>query len=276
MTSSRPAELRIVFLVVAGVVLSSGTDGAEDVSPLAVPSEVHQVLGEGVVGPLEAAQPLDEPLRVAHWEPGEWRYRITSGDRRGQTEREIVAPIEVTTRGETWTRTIGKQYTLYLSRTAEGSLVLPSEIAHVHKALVHFEPPLSYLTAALQPGETREFDGRMNVYRLWDPATRWYRGRIRATTVHAGAYRVKTPAGTFSAILIRTDYRIDILGVVSVTDRLYSFYAEGIGKVAEVEHQRISAIALFNSDTRIGKVLVAFTPVTPAISVPPIDTLQVP
>lgn len=273
-------KLRIVFLVVAGIVVSSGTcpesDGAEEISPIAVPSEVHEVLGDGVVGGLEAARPLSDPIRVARWEPGEWTYRITSGERRGQTEREILAPIRVTARGETWTRTIGKQYTLYLSRTAEGSLVLPSEIAHAHKALVYFEPPLSYLIAALQPGETREFDGRMNVYRTWDPATRWYSGRIRATTVHAGVYRVKTPAGTFSATLVRTDYRIDILAVVSVTDRLYTFYAEGIGKVAEAEHQRISAMALFNTDTRIGKVLVAFTPLIPTINVPPINPVQAP
>lgn len=267
-------NLRIVFLVVAAIVVSAGTcpesNGAQDMS------EVHQVLGDGVVGPLEAARPLSDPISIARWEPGEWTYRITAGERRGQIEREIVAPIDVTARGETWTRTIGKQYTLYLSRTSEGSLVLPSEIAHAHKALVYFEPPLTYLIAALQPGETREFDGTMNVYRAWAPATRWYSGRIRATTAHAGVYRVKTPAGTFSATLVRTDYKIDILAVVSVTDTLYTFYAEGIGKVAEAEHQRISAMALFNSDTRIGKVLVAFTPMSLTVNVPPINEVQAP
>ena len=216
---------------------------------------------------------MSDPLRIAHWQPGEWTYRITVGERGGQMEREILAPIDATARGETWTRTIGKQYTLYLSHTAEGSLVLPSEIAHDHKALVYFEPPLSYLIAALQPGEARAFDGKMNVYRVSAPARRWYSGRIRATTVHAGAYRVTTPAGAFSAMLVRTDYRIDIFAVVSVTDTLYTFYAEGIGKVAEAERQRISAMALFNTDTRVGKVLVAFTP---TIKLPPVEPVQAP
>jgi len=273
-------ELRIAFLVVAVIVVSPGTcpesDGAEDVPPNAVPSEVHQVLGDGVVGAAEETRPLTDPIRLARWEPGEWTYRITSGEQRGQIEREILAPIDVTARGETWTRKIGKQYTLYLSRTAEGSLVLPSEITYAHKALVHFEPPLSYLIAALQPGEVREFDGKMNVYRVSKPTTRWYSGRIRATTVHAGVYQVTTPAGTFSATLVRTDYKIDILAVVSVTDTLYTFYVEGIGKVAEAEHQRISAMALFNTNTRIGKVLVDFTPMSPTDSGPPINQLQAP
>ncbi len=36
-------------------------------------------------------------------------------------------------------------------------------------------------------------------------------------------YRIKTPAGTSSATLVKTDYKIDIFAVVSVTDTLYTF-----------------------------------------------------
>jgi hypothetical protein len=262
-------HLGIVLVLAATVVWSRtslGSDGLDGSSALALPNEIHQVLGEGVVGASEAAWPLSDPISVARWEPGEWTYRITSGARRGQIERETLAPIDVTARGETWKRTIGRDYTLHLSRTAEGSLVLPTEIAHAHKALVSFEPPLSYLIADLRPGEPRVFDGKMDVYRLRDPSTRWYSGRIRATTMHAGVYQVTTPAGAFSALLVRTDYKIDILGVVSVTDTLYTFYAEGVGKVAEAEHQRISALGLFNTNTQLGKVLVAFAP--PSMSPP--------
>lgn len=221
------------------------------------------MLGESVVealepDALETARPLSDPLSVARWEPGEWTYQITSGARRGTTLRETLAPIDATRRSETWKRTIGEDYTLYVSRTAEGSLVLPSEFAHAHKALVYFDPPLTYLIAALEPGGTRVFDGRMDVYRATNPDRKLYSGRIRATTTHAGMYRIKTPAGTFSATLIKTDYEIDIFAVVSVRDTLYTFYAEGIGKVAEAEHQRTSLMGLFHTNTQIGKVLVSF------------------
>ena len=105
----RMARLRIAF-VVAGIVLSSGTSpdtgAAED--PSALPREVRQILGDGVVDALEAAWPLSDPISLARWEPGEWTYRITSGAREGQTERELLSPINVTTRGETWKRTIGR------------------------------------------------------------------------------------------------------------------------------------------------------------------------
>jgi hypothetical protein len=263
-------QVRIV-LVPAGIVLVAGSLAwtapagltAEEISPSVAENEVLRVLGEGVVGPPESFRPMSDPARVARWEPGEWTYQITAGPRRGQTERESLAPIGTTTRGESWQRTIGQEYTLHLRQTGEGHLLLPSEIAHAHAALVHFEPPLIYLLAGLLPGERRAFDGKMEVYSSRDPALKWYSGRIRATTAYVGVYQVRTPAGAFSATLIRTDYRIDILAVVSVRDTLYTFYADGVGKIAEAEHRRISAVGLVNTDTYIGKVLVSFTPVNP-------------
>ena len=45
-------------------------------------------------------------------------------------------------------------------------------------------------------------------------------------------------------------------------DTLYTFYTEGVGKVAEAEHRRIAAMGLFNTDTKIGKLLVSYTPVS--------------
>ena len=101
-------SFRIVSLVVAGIIVSSGTNGAQNIPALGIPNEVHQILGDGVVGAAEPVRSLSDPVRIAHWQPGEWTYRITAGERGGQMEREILAPIDATARGETWTRTIGK------------------------------------------------------------------------------------------------------------------------------------------------------------------------
>ena len=243
------------------------TAGAQGPSPTLAGVELLKVLGDGVIGGPASAPTMRDPVRLARWETGEWRYRITSGARRGQTEVESLALISATARGETWKRTIGQDSTLYLREVVGGGLVLPSQITHTHQALVYFEPPLSYLIAGLSQGESRVFEGRMDVYSANNPLIKWYTGRIRATTVYAGVYHVTTPAGAFRAALIRTDYQIDILGVVSVQDTLYTFYAEEIGKVAEAEHRRIAAMGLFNTDTKTGKVLVSYTSVGPPIRV---------
>jgi hypothetical protein len=233
---------------------------ADDLSTGFAVAEVAQLLGHGVIEDAQLAGSMLDPGALARWEAGAWKYRITAGARRGQTEIETLAPVGLTARGETWERTVGREYTLYLRRTAEGSVVMPTEIAHEHKALVHFEPPLSYLIADLAPGDGQTFDGKMEVYNARAPATRWYSGRIQAKTTYAGVYRIATPAGTYSATLITTEYRIEILKVVSVWDTLYTFYAGGVGKVAEAEHRRVSAVGLFSSDTKFGKVLLSFTP----------------
>jgi hypothetical protein len=253
--------------VVTGILLWSGSLGGarepEDTTSQLSAGEVLRVLGDGVVGDPAPGRPLRDPVGIARWEAGEWWYRLTAGARRGKTELESLTPIGLTPRGETWKRTVGREYTLYVRQTADGDLVMPTEIAHAHGARVSFDPPLSYLLIGLEPGERRTFDGKMEVYSAEDPSVKRYSGRIRATTMHGGVYRVKTPAGTFDAILIRTDYKIDIFTVVTVTDRLYTFYAEGVGKVAEAEHRRTSMIGMFNSDTITGKVLVSFTSITP-------------
>ncbi len=258
--------LAVTVVVVSGFLDSTYPARAEDISSDARASEVVRVLGEGVVGNSLPTRSLSDPTALARWEPGEWTYRITAGPRRGKTEREILAPTSATSPGETWERTIGQEYTLSLRRTAEGSLFMPSEIAHAYDVRVLFEPPLVYLIAGLGPGEPRVFDGKMEIYTARGQGAKLYSGRIQATTVFAGVYRVTTPAGTFNAALIRTDYQIDIMAFVSVKDTLYTFYAEGIGKVAEAEHRRISA-ALITTDTKTGKVLVSFTLPRPPVRI---------
>src|SRR5262245_34182468 len=129
------------------------TSSAQVASPSLAGDELLQVLGNGVIGVPESATGFRDPRLIARWEPGYWQYRITSGPRRGQTEVESLGQISVMARGETWQRTIGQDSTLYLREVVGGGLVLPSRITHTHHALVYFDPPLTYLTAGMEPGE---------------------------------------------------------------------------------------------------------------------------
>src|SRR5438128_2066047 len=125
---------------------------AQIASPSLAGTELLQVLGDTVVGNPESARTLRGFSTLARWETGEWRYRITSGARRGETEVESLAPIAATAHGETWKRTIGQESTLHLREIAGGSLVLPSQITHPYRVLVYFDPPLSYLLAGMEFG----------------------------------------------------------------------------------------------------------------------------
>ena len=240
--------------------------GVHDLMAADAVSEAQEILGDGVVGDAHPAWPLTASIALARWEPGEWTYRVMAGPRRDQTERESLVLTGATARGEAWTRTVGREYTLHVHRTADGHLVMPSEIAHDYDALVRFEPPLIYLVAAMEPGGRNVFEGTMDVYSSSRPAIKLYHGTIRATTVYAGVRHVTTPAGVFRAAVIKTEYQIDILSIVSVRDSLYTFYAEGVGKVAEAERRQV-VMGLFRTDTKFGKILLSFTSGRPSFDV---------
>src|SRR5215510_5018717 len=135
----------IVFVLGSASAMIPERSSAQVASPSLAEIELLQVLGDGVVGSAESAHRLSGFERLARWQTGEWRYRITSGARRGETEVESLASVSVTARGETWKRTIGQEATLYLREVGGGSLVLPSQVTHPYRGLVYFEPPLIYL-----------------------------------------------------------------------------------------------------------------------------------
>jgi hypothetical protein len=74
---------------------------------------------------------------------------------------------------------------------------------------------------------------------------------------YVGAYEVTTPAGTWPAILIKTDYTIKI-GPAHVSDTMYVFFAKGIGKLAEIEATRVSALLIYHSTTKVAKILKSY------------------
>src|SRR2546428_6328723 len=77
-------------------VISAARGSAQVASPSLAGTELLQVLGDAVLGNPEPARTLSRFSTLARWEPGDWRYRITSGARRGETEVESLAPIGVT------------------------------------------------------------------------------------------------------------------------------------------------------------------------------------
>lgn len=81
-----------------------------------------------------------------------------------------------------------------------------------------------------------------------------YTGDMDITITYVGAYEVKTPAGTFPTVLIRSEFDIKI-GPAKVKDVQYSFYAKGVGKVAEIEGLRVSAALIYHSNDKTAKVL---------------------
>ena len=74
---------------------------------------------------------------------------------------------------------------------------------------------------------------------------------------YVGQYEVTVPAGTFPAVLARLEFDIKV-GPASVTDTVYAFFSKGVGKVAEIEATRISAMLIYHSSSKVSKVLTKY------------------
>ena len=71
---------------------------------------------------------------------------------------------------------------------------------------------------------------------------------------YVGVYEVKTPAGTWPSILVRAEFDIHV-GPAKVSDTAYMFFAKDVGKIAEIEATRVSAVLVYHSNTKVVKVL---------------------
>jgi hypothetical protein len=82
-----------------------------------------------------------------------------------------------------------------------------------------------------------------------------YTGKMATTLTYVGAYQVKVPAGSFDAVRVKVDVKLKV-GPADVEDTQYTFFAKGVGKVAEIEALRVSAAMIYHSHSKTAKVLV--------------------
>jgi hypothetical protein len=213
------------------------------------------VLGAGVVGPPIEAPVITEPTKYYRPISGTWQYRITYGDKKDQLYAETLTRIPKNAQGAIWKRS-RPQYDDLLSVTGN-SIHLSNEVDHHHGLLVDFNPRGFLLNSALKPGESRTMKGTARAFKMSDPTTVYKTFTLEELCTYVGAYKVTTPAGIFNAVLFRNDFRVSG-GGVTIDDSRYSFYTEGVGKVAGIEQGHATILFLFHFNEKIPKVLVDY------------------
>lgn len=94
----------------------------------------------------------------------------------------------------------------------------------------------------------------VNVYDLSDTTTVTHSGSLALTYSYLGQYQVTVPAGTYTAALVKMSYN-GTVGPASVQDTEYRFFAIGVGPVAVIDKQNISAFLVYSNNVKYGKVL---------------------
>jgi hypothetical protein len=119
--------------------------------------------------------------------------------------------------------------------------------------VTHFHPGI-LLAPGLAPGKAFEAKQKALVYKIGHPDKTAYTGSMDVKLTYVGAYEVTTPAGKFPSVLMRAEFDIKV-GPAVVKDVQYSFFGKGVGKVAEIEALKVSALLIYHSNDKTAKVL---------------------
>lgn len=213
---------------------------------------LEELLGQGVVGAPVAGSTLTPefaPLR-----DGTWTYQIVGGKNAGQMEQHVVKRLERDSSGASWRYAVGSKEAVFIKQMPDGSLTFLTEEDFEQGVITRYEPPEPDLLTGLAPGDSRSSSVGVQVSDLSDPSEVSHTGTLAVTYSYLGAYKVTTPAGVYDAALIKWAYKGEV-GPAKVDDTQYRLFAPKVGMVASVDKLEVSALFLYHSHSKFGKVL---------------------
>ena len=237
--------------------LSAAAPGASADDPvIPLPPDIAKdlaLLGKGVVGKAVPAPTVVDVEKFLHAGGGHWLYKIVHGDTNQKIRVESYDKITAPGGGKAWKRTIGASFAEYIRLNADGSFgkYAEDDISVGYGAAM--EPGIM-LPAGLKPGDSKTIESKLKAYKMGHPHDIKYTGNMTSDVKYVGAYEITTPAGTWPALLIQSRFTVKI-GPAKVSDTQYLLFAEGVGKVAEIETLKIAAMLVYHSNTKTAKVL---------------------
>jgi len=213
------------------------------------------VFGEGFLVRSIDAPVIDQPARWIGRKSGDYVYRFTTGSDDGspvQTERHIPNSDDPS---RAWERHIGERLVeTFVSTDAEDVLIV-EEVDHQHGFRMEIKPGIHW-PPNVAAGDEWQIDAALNVYEI-DSGEFFKDGTLKSTITYEGAFRIRTPAGEFDAILMREDFLMHI-GPLQAEDDRFLFFAKDVGLVAEIEAIRASALLLLHIKEDSAKVLQSY------------------
>lgn len=215
---------------------------------------ISRLLGEGVLGPALPADPISEKTTLIPLAPATRIFRLSSGPDAGTTETDILRPSVQEGSDATWQYAAGRRSVYNLRSTSDGSIVIPSEQDLVLGTIIRYDPPQPLIVHGIRAGEQRTLSIAVEVSYPDDLATVAHSGLFSVSYTYVGRYQITVPAGSYSAALIKWQYHGDV-GPAGFAGSEYWFFADGLGPIAVIDQQHISALLLYKKDTKYGKLL---------------------
>ena len=223
-------------------------------------SQQDQLKRLAVLGPDFIVGPIEPPVIANSYEwinriPGNYVYQVvsdTESEASTQNEQHVLLAEES---ANSWQRVIEERLVETFIAEADKDIYIVSETDHKHGFRIEMKPGI-HLPRQMTVGHEWAIDAAFTAYRI-ENDERMGKGKITATHTYEGAYRVRSPAGEFDAILLREDFQIDIGPLKADDDRLL-LLAKGVGLVAEVEGIKASALFVYHTHEASAKMLADY------------------
>ena len=242
------------------LLMSGGTARAADGKVIPLTDALKKALaplGEGIVGKAVPAPMIHDPAKTFAMREGTFEYQFTEGSKyAGKTHNEVYSKLPAKDGNTLWSHNIDETLVEKIEIKPDGSVHIKTEVDKEYGYGVHFDPGLT-VAQKVAPGDSWKVESKLTVFHEKTPDKVAYHGKMSATRTYVGAYELKTPAGRFDACLLMDDYEMKV-GPAKVRDQRYSFFAPGVGKVAEVEGLRVSAVLVINIYHATAKVLAKY------------------
>jgi hypothetical protein len=238
--------------------LSGLARAAESGPTIPLPDEdrlaIEKYLGKGVVGQAIPTPEIANTSRYLAANPSARTFRLVSGPDAGKTERHQPTLLKRDAGSSTWRYDAGGKFVYFLTAKANGDYVVTGVTDTEAGAITRYSPPEPFMLQGLAPGEERNVKLGVKVFDLSNPDDLTHEGSLDVNYRYVGAYKVKVPAGSFDAVLMKWTFKGKV-GPASVDDTQYRFFAPDVGIVAAVEQLDVSAVLIYNRHKKVAKVL---------------------
>jgi hypothetical protein len=249
----------LVTVTLGALLLASGSARAQGVVLPLPPEDQQQLtaqLGPGVVGKALPSTPITDASAYFPLQDKALTYQVTAGPHAGNTQTLGLAKTRRPGGKAAWRFQLSPALAGFLRQTPEGDLIMPALSDASEGVVVVTTPANPFVPQGMKPGETRSYSQQVSVNYLDDPAEQKYSGSLTGTYTYVGTYQVTVPAGTYEAVLFRVKCEGKV-GPAHTQNTGYNFFAPGVGAVAMVMQEDVTAFWIFNIDTTTGKVLMS-------------------
>ena len=252
--------MRTTIGLISGVLLLASSLAQAQGVILPLPAQDQQIitaqLGPNVVGAALPSQPITDP---AIYFPLNYRmqnFQVVAGPHAGTVQTLGLWQARRPGGKKAWRFQLTPTLAGFMRQTDVGDIIMAALTDSGEGVVVVTYPANPFIPKGMQPGQSQSYTQQVSVNYLDDPSDQRYSGTMTGTYTYLGTYQTTVPAGTFPAVLFRVDCQGKI-GPANTHNIGYNLFAPGVGVIAMILEEDVTAFWLFNIDSTTGKVLLS-------------------